>query len=217
MLPTPRLRDLLRSRHVIATMVVALAAACAGPSTTIDQTWTSPQARTQPPLQKVVTIFVSDNVTMRHSGEDRLALELTARGVEATPGYVIFRNGASNIRDLDAMKQRLRQLGYDGVVVMRIVDREQQIESVPATFDSYWGYWGPGYWGPGYWGGTSWPGYLYTETVYRLETAAYSLRDGQLLWSAVTSTVDPSNPNQLLAETTELVATRLTGVPLDEG
>lgn len=203
----------MRPRHAIATVLVALFAACAGPQTTIDQSWTSPQAQSEPPLQKVVTIFVSDNVTMRHSGEDRLALELRARGVEATPGYQIFRNGAAKVGDLDSMKQQLRQLGYDGVVVMRVIDREQQIEAVPGTFDGYWGYWGPGYWGG--WGYGD--GYLYTETIYRLETAAYSLDDGQLLWSAVTSTVDPSNSRELLKETTSLVATRLTGVPLEEG
>lgn len=198
-------------RKVIAFAFVALATACAGPSTTVDQVWTSPAARAEPPLQKVVTIFIADNLTMRHEGEDQLARDLAARGVQATPAYAIFRNGAETERDLPAMKAKLRDMGYDGVVTMRVVDREQQLESVPGTFDTYWGYWGRGYWGgPGYWGGYS-PGYVYTETIYRLETAAYSLRDGRLLWSAVTRTVDPANADEMVEETTQIIAGQLTG------
>lgn len=200
----------MTARRVVAFVFIAAVTACAGPSTTVDQVWTSPVARAEPPLQKVVTIFIADNLTMRHEGEDQLARDLAARGVTATPAYAIFRNGAKTEQDLPAMKAKLREMGYDGVVTMRVVDREQQLESVPATFDAYWGYWGWGYWGgPGF-GGYS-PGYVYTETVYRLETAAYSLSDGRLLWSAVTRTVDPTNADEMVEETTQIIAGELIG------
>jgi hypothetical protein len=193
---------MLRRALVPALMVVATA--CAGPSTTLDQVWTAPQAQAQPPLRKVVTIFISEDTTMRHSGEDRLAQQLAATGVEATPGYRVFGDNPQDLRDLDAMKAQLARMGYDGVVTMRIVDREQQINSVPASFDYYWGYWGPSYYG------YSSPGYVYTETIYRLESAAYSLRDGKLVWSALTKTVDPDSAHQLVNQTSQLVASSLS-------
>ncbi|HEY5924188.1 MAG TPA: hypothetical protein VIV11_21065 [Kofleriaceae bacterium] len=149
-----------------------------------------------------MTVFVTDNVTLRHSGEQDLARRLAATGVEATPGYVVFSNGASDVSDLDAMKVKLRELGYDGVVTMRIVDREKNIEAVPGSFDGYWGYWGPGYYSYG-------SPYAYTETIYRIEAAAYSLRDGQLMWSAITKTIDPDTTDELIEDTTEMIAGQL--------
>lgn len=210
MLPKPHLRDLVTARGVVAFCFIAAVTACAGPSTTVDQVWTSPVARAEPPLQKVATIFITDNLTMRHAGEDRLARDLAARGVTATPAYAIFRDGAQTEQELPAIKAKLREMGYDGVVTMRIVDREQQLEAVPGTFDAYWGYWGGGYWGGPGWGAYS-PGYLYTETIYKIETAAYSLRDGRLVWSAVTRTVDPTNADEMVEQTTQLVAGQLVG------
>jgi hypothetical protein len=124
--------------------------------------------------------------------------------VEATPAYSIFGDAAQNT-DLESIKDTLRNMGYDGVVTMRIVDREHNVQSVPGTFDLYWGYWGPSYWGTTYW-----PGYVYTETIYRVESAAYSLRTGQLVWSALTKTVDPTSPNELLHGTTNVIAGELT-------
>lgn len=190
--------------RVIAFGVFAMLAFACTPTTTIDQMWQSPVAQNQPPLQKVVTMFMSDNTTMRHSGEDMLARDLRLRGVEATPAYAIFGDG--KVRDLESVKSTLKSMGYDGVVTMRVVEREQDIETAPATFDGYWGYWGGGYWGAGPYGGS----YVYTETIYRLESNAYSLNSGRLVWSALTKTVDPETAHQLLDQTTEIVAGQLT-------
>jgi hypothetical protein len=150
-------------------------------------------------------MMISDNVTLRHSAEDQLARDLIKTGVSATPAYAVFGDGANQAEDVDALKAQLAQRGFDGIVTMRIVDREQRLDSVPATFDAYWGYWGPGYYG-----GYYWPGYAYTETIYRIESAAYSLRSGQLLWSALTKTVDPSSSREMVDTTTSIVAEQLT-------
>jgi hypothetical protein len=203
MLHNIHLRDLMTLRRVIALGFSAVLAAACGPTTTIDQVWQSGVATTEPPLEKVATLFISDNTTMRHAGEDQLARQLIAQGVQATPGYAIFGDG--KVKDLEAMKVQLRQMGYDGVVTMRIVDREQVVESTPATFDGYWGYWGAGYWGPGVYS----PGYVYTETIYRIESAAYSLQSGRLVWSALTKTVDPDSAHDLVEDTTEIIAGQL--------
>jgi hypothetical protein len=186
-------------RTVLGALAIAVVAAC-GPSTTIEQAWTTPKVATQPRLEKVVTMFISNNLTMRHAGEDRLAADLAAHGISATPSYLIF--GDQPTSNLPAVRERLRQMGYDGVVTMRIVDREQGVDYTPSTFDGYWGYWG-GYYGyAGYYG-------TYTYDIYRLETAAYSLATNQLVWSALTKTVDPDSAHKLLDSTSKVVATQL--------
>lgn len=192
---------ILISSLAITAGVLALGAC--GATTTIEQEWTTPTTQARIPLERVVTVFVSDNVTMRRSAEDQLARDLAMRGVQATPSYAIL--GEKELENTNAARAKLRQLGYDGVVVMRIVDREQELEYIPPTFDGYWGYWG---WYPGYTVG--WGGYPYTETIYRLETAAYSLRNNQLVWSALTRTVDPENARTLIDDTTQVVASELT-------
>lgn len=194
----------IRIQELMTVVLVGVLGVACAPSTTIDQEWVSPTARTQPPLRRVVTVFISNDITMRHAAEDELARDLALYGMQATPGYAVLGDGPTSATDLEGLKAKLRGLGYDGVVVMRVLDREQDIEAVPATFDNYWGYWGTGYWG------TGWPGYVYTETIYRLEAAAYSLRTGQLVWSATTETVDPSSSRELINETTGLVAGQLS-------
>jgi hypothetical protein len=85
MLHQLRLQDLLSPPRAIALAIAIFAGACA-PSTTIDQVWTSPRAHAEAPFRKVVTIFIANNLTMRHAGEDRLAQDLANQGVAATPG-----------------------------------------------------------------------------------------------------------------------------------
>jgi hypothetical protein len=170
-----------------------------GSSTNIDRTWTAPRAEVKP-LQKVVTVFISNDTTLRHSGEDQLVRDLRARGVDATPAYAVL--GDEKISDVKSVKSKLRERGFDGVVTMRVIDRDTGFETAPATFEGYWGYWG----GIGYSNYSD----VYVTTVYRLETAMYSLDSGRLIWSALTRTVDPDSANQLLRETTKVIASEVT-------
>jgi hypothetical protein len=185
------------ARRAIGTVVLALALGACGASTKIDQSWVAPQAATQPRMQRVATVFISDNATMRHSAEDKLASDLYYRnGIQATPGYTVLGN--IDVKNLDAVKDALRARGFDGLVTMKIVDREQTLEGTPA-YDWYWGYWGWGYGYPGY------GGYTYTETTYRVETSAYDLRNNQLVWSVMTKTTEPENARHLIDDTSTVV------------
>ncbi len=191
-------------RVLVISLVAAAFAACE-PSTTLEQVWRAPITQyQQPPLQRVVTVFIGENESMRRSAEDQLARDLLKRGVQATPAYAVL--STEERKNLDAAKQKMRSMGFDGLVTMRIVDREQDLEYAPGYWGGDWG-WG-GYYGG--WGGWYSPGYAYTETLYRIETNAYSLRTNQLVWAALTRTTDPANARQLINETTDVVAGQLT-------
>lgn len=192
------MRSPFRTANLLGLLLLLTFAAC-GSNTNIDQTWTAPRAAVRP-LQKVVTVFISDDITMRHAGEDQLMRDLRARGVDATPAYAIL--GDKKIEDVQSVKAKLRERGFDGVVTMRVVDRDTAVETAPATFEGYWGYWGT----VGYTNYTD----VYVATVYRLETAMYSLDTGRLIWSALTRTVDPDTANELLRETTKVIASEVT-------
>lgn len=190
----------VRLTKLAAIALAGLAFAACTPTTTLEQTWTMPAARNEPPLQRVVTVFSSDNVTIRRAGEDQLARDLRKKGVDATPSYAVL--ASTEPAETDATRSKLRAMGFDGMVVMTIVDRYQQLEYSPASYDWGWG-WG---WGYGYSGYGAAP---YTETVVRIETRAYSLRTNQLVWSALTRT-EGDEAGQLIDDTSEVVAGALT-------
>jgi hypothetical protein len=189
---------------LLAAAGLSVAAACY-PSTEVEQTWTSPTAMQQQPLQRVVTVFFSDNETTRRAGEDQLARELLAKGVRASPSYAVLSE--QEMPDSEAVKSKLLGMGFDGIVMMRLVDQHQELEYSPSTFSGYWSYGYPYFYSPGFYS----PGYAYTETISRVETKAYSLKSGQLVWSAVTKTTsDEEDAKDLIDQTTDVIATQLT-------
>ncbi len=195
------------TRSLIA--VVALSTfACA--TTTFQSTWRSLDAR---PLklsgQKVVGVFVSKNQTLRHRAEDAMAREISARGAQGVPAYTILTD--EEVKDRDAAKAKLEQLGFSGAVVMRIVGTQTQY-----TYESaYWNrpyylrFWGGGYWGWGW--GTVWePGYLVADKIVSVETLVYSLEQDQLVWAGVSKTVDPAQIDPFIAELATAVTKQMS-------
>jgi hypothetical protein len=199
-----KLRARRSLNRLVALAITALTFAACTPSTSIEQTWTSPTVRRDPPLQNVVTVFFSDQVTVRRAGEDQLARDLIARGVHATPSYAILQD--AELSNLDAVKSKLVTMGYDGIVTMRVVDRTQELDYMSPTFDGYWGSAYPYFYSPGYYSS----GYAYTETIVRMETNAYSLRTNRLMWSALTRTYG-DEADDLIDETSRVIASQLTG------
>jgi len=209
MISPARIRNRITRLGRLRLALVGLAlAACAGPHTSVELAWTAPNAESAQ-LHRVVTLFVSRDVALRRPAEDEMARQLAERGVEARPAYqLLSRDDLSNLNNA---KAKLRTLGYDGVVTMRIVGEEQTLNYVPPSFDAYWTwaspyfFW-PGYYAPGYYS----PGYVYTTTIVRMETEAYSLTDDRLVWAALSKTTDPGNARKLIDDVTKTVATRLT-------
>lgn len=193
----------LVSAAAAVALAVAPGAGCATTTTEIEQTWQAPSAA-QTRFTKVLAVYAGKDVTVRRSAEDRLVQRLAAQGVTARPAYAVLTD--AEIANLDAAKTKLRAQGFDGVVAMRVVDRETQVEYSPGTFDGYWGVAWP-YWGYGY--GYGYPGYAYTETIVRIETTAYSLDTNKLVWSALSATTDPASVGEMMNDVTQVVATEL--------
>jgi hypothetical protein len=185
------------NRRVFVIVLALALGACGGATTQIDQAWVAPSAAPTQQMQRVATVYLSDNVTMRHSAEDKLASDLYQIGVRAMPSYAVLGD-AIDVKDIDNIKTRLRNQGFDGMVTMKVVERQQEIESSP-SYDWYWGWYGYGYPGYGYGGD------VYTETIYRLETSAYDLRTNSVVWSVMTKTTEPENAQELINDTSKVV------------
>jgi hypothetical protein len=206
-----------RSLGVVSALLFAVLAGACASSTSVEAKWTPPPAQASVPLTKIVTVFISNSESIRRAGEDRLARELLESGTAATPAYQVIGpddraavDGVlkqSGSPQSDAIKDRLRTMGYDGIVTMQIVDKEQELVYSPSYYGSYGGYWGYGYCYPygGGWGGSS----VYTQSTYRTETTAYSLRTGRVVWAGRLKTVDPKNAKHLLGSTAKRVTHEL--------
>ena len=176
-------------------LIVTLSGACA--TTSVEESWTSRSPSSQP-LGNVVTMFISEtnSTTMRRAGEDRMAKELAHRGIRATPAYALF--GDQPVGDIEMLKPKLKQLGYDGLVTMRLIEAHQEVDYAP-------GDWGGGYW---WYGGYYSPGYVYTQTVVRMETRAYATGTGELVWSAITKSYD-DDANDVVEDASQIAAKKL--------
>ena len=140
-------------------------------------------------FKKVVVVVASPNSAVRRMYEDTFAAELRARGVEAIPSYTVVGEGQLN---KDEASAKLKEIGADGVIVTRLVDKQTVENYYPPTYSTYaapsayYGGW-YGYYSMGYSYMTS-PGYVEENKVYRLETNLYDINGDKLIWSGLTET-----------------------------
>jgi hypothetical protein len=175
--------------------LVLVVGALACSTTSFKSTWRDPTA--QPVAlrgQKVAAFVITTNESTRRAGEDVLARELSARGVQGIPGYQL--TGNKPVRDSEALRQKLEQVGMEGAVIMRVVDRRQEISYVPGgpPYSTMYGYWDYG------WGMMYSPGYMQSDTIVSVETLVYSLPQDKLLWGGVSETIDPRNVDSFIKE-----------------
>lgn len=163
-------------------------AACA--STRIVESWKAPGAG---PLrfQKVLAVAILKNQGLRQNAED--ALKGNLQKVQAVPSYTMFDLG--DLANQEKAKERLKQEGFDGVVVLRLTQSRQELtwQSYPtAPYNTFWGYYG-----------SSYPAMdMRVDTVVRVEINIYSLTEDKLVWAGVSETFNPTNSATLISEIT---------------
>jgi|MudIll2142460700_1097286.scaffolds.fasta_scaffold21730_3 hypothetical protein len=163
-------------------------------STTIEQSWRAPDVKLEA-LRNVVTVYIAPDGSIRRTIEDEMASKLARKGIRATPMYTVMSE--DDMLDRDRAKARLIAAGFDGVVAIRLVSKE----SFASSFDDYWG---------SAWPSMYDPNYAFTEVVVRVETNVYSLASDELLWSALSRTIDPASSRTVVDEVTTLVAGELS-------
>lgn len=201
---------MLRStRSVLAVTAALAAAACA--STSFNSTWRNPAA-TPGNFQgvKVAALVMSPDQSVRFGAEDALARELTARGAVGIPAYSLIPKELT--KDKEKAKEFLEKADVKGVVVMRVVGKDQQVTQTAGGL--YWGgpayatFWGGGYYGYG-WGAVYSPGYITTDTIVSVETLVYSLAQDKLVWAGQSETTNPSKVGPFISELVAKVAAEM--------
>ena len=127
---------MLRSIALVA-LAAGIAGACSN-STQYVSSWKDPTTRSFH-LTHTLAVFMTNDAGMRRMVEDRLAARLPG----GMPSYRLIPD--NEIRQLDSVKSHIAAAGFDGAVVMRLVDEQTTVEATVRDFYGYWGYWNSAY------------------------------------------------------------------------
>ena len=145
------------NRFFTATIVATAAAVTvlsAAPKFT--SVWRSPDAAAVSFAgKKVAALVITQDDSLRISGEESLVRELTARGLTSVATYRIAPK--EELQSADRAKGWFEKAGIEGVVAMRPVSNDKRTTYNPGmwvspAYSTFWGYYGYG------WGGMYIPG-----------------------------------------------------------
>ncbi len=205
-------------RFLRAGLIAVTAVALAGCATTkFASSWKAPGAG---PLnfkgKKVAALVINKEEGVRFGAEDVLARAITAEGAVGVSAYLMIPKELTE--DKAKAREFLEKNGVAGVVVMRVVGKDQEITSSPsaywggAAYATFWGTgyygsaWGGSYYGPGWGGGVYGPGYVRTDTVVSVDTLVYSLEQDKLVWAGRSRTTNPDDVRKFVTELTRHAA-----------
>jgi hypothetical protein len=184
----------------VASAVIAVATlASAGPK--FLSKWSSPEARSVSFAgKKIAAVVMSQDDSLRVSGEEALSHELTARGMQGVAAYRMIPK--EELQNPDKAKGWFERAAVEGVVAVRPVSAGKERTYTEPTvwaaphYGSLWGYYGYG------WGAMYSPGSVREDTVIVVETLIFSVPMNKLLWAAASET---RNPKTLQKFVTDLV------------
>jgi hypothetical protein len=189
------------SRLVLTVLVTALAMAACASSGRLLQSWKDPSLE-KLDFDRVVAIALVEDGPTRRLAESEMARIV---GANAVPGSQVIPE--EELRDIDKVKARVKDAGFDGAITMRLVDVETEIrdeqDPLPTAYYTFWGYYGfvtiaeRG------------PAALALDSKLQIEVNIYSLESEKLLWSGTTETMQPRLLETLVKDVADLVSKRL--------
>ena len=166
------------------------------PSTKITKSWTDPswkQADTAL-FKKVLVVCPLKSESSRRFAEDKLVASIKKMVAVQSYNYLKSSDSVQNERE-----EKLKKDGFDCIILMRLVVVDKNLSYTPGT--PYGGWYGYSY---------STPGYYSEDRTFYVETDFYSLAQKKLIWSATTSTLNPTQLDKTLNEIIVAVKTELT-------
>jgi hypothetical protein len=170
-------------------------------------TWKAPDAASVSFAgKKIAALVISQDQSLRVSGEEELARQLTSRGMTGIATYRIAPK--EELEDAEKAKGWFERAAVEGVVALRPVSAEKERTYTPETwvnpyYGSLWGYYGYG------WGSVYVPGAVRDDTVVIVETLIFSVPRNALLWAGVSETRNPKNLGKFVQDLVKETAKEL--------
>ncbi len=190
---------------IILFFIVGIVCSC-GTSTQIVKSWKEPGASVSlEEVQKILVVALVRSEASRRTIEDQLVMRLQKK---AFPSYVMMPGNLSGEEE-SAITAKLKDDGYDYVLMMRLADVDKETSYVPGSnpapfyYRGYGGYYR--YAAPYYYD----PGYYREDKNYFIETTVYSVPDNKLLWVGTSKTVNPSRIDKAVNEVADAVSKKM--------
>lgn len=196
---------------LVIAVILAGATLANAKSTKLVASWKNPQY-SGPTFHRILVIGMSAKPGVRADFEDVLAKLVARDGVEAIPGNTILLRPEGTKLDLGYLKTQVKEFKIDAVIVSRLVKVDKNVTYIPGQayvpypyYGSFYGYYGAVY--PVVYS----PDYLREDTTVRVETNVYAVRgtDGELVWTGVSDTFNPSSADKVIDGLSKLVVKEL--------
>ena len=193
-------------RAVAGLAALAVLAGCG--STSLVNMWRDPQYSAAP-VRSALVIAVRKDQVRRRIWEDTFVAALGKDGVQATPSYQIFPD---QMPDTNAVREHVRQKGYDAVIVTSRAGKQELTNYVPgyvtkepvSVYRPMWNSYVTRY------RDVYHPGYTETDTAFHIQTELWAVTgEGRLVWSGTSRTISPGSSNAFSHEVAELVVEEL--------
>jgi hypothetical protein len=189
-------------KQLFFSLVILLAASCS--STKIVSSWRDPDVTVNTAeINKFMVAALLKNQSVRRKVEDDMASYYPGKAVQS---YKEFGEGEMKDSD-DVYNQKLKSEGFDGVVIMRLLQVNKQTHYVPGSYPAYYMTW-RGYYRIA-WPAFYSPGYYTTDKTYNVEVNVYSSKRNKLIWSATTSTMNPNGNEELFAKVIKTIKDKM--------
>ncbi len=176
-----------------------------GSMTYVTDTW-SAKGFTGKKFKKLAVLAVTkDNMLARRTIEDAMVKELKASGYNAVVTYDLLAYDAfdknkdgkvDDKKEAEAMiRDKMKENNIDGIMIMKLKDTKSEQKYVPGTptympsyyYAPYYSYYFMSY------DMLYSPGYYVTNTEVYIETSIYDNDDGEVDYSMLSETVNPSS------------------------
>jgi hypothetical protein len=201
----------LQKWTLVIAVILAGATLANAKSTKLVASWKNPQY-SGPTFHRILVIGMSAKPGVRADFEDVLSKLVARDGVEAIPGNTILLRPEGTKLDLGYLKTQVKEFKIDAVIVSRLVKVDKNVTYIPGQayvpypyYGSFYGYYGAVY--PVVYS----PDYLREDTTVRVETNVYAVRgtDGELVWTGVSDTFNPSSTDKAIDGLSKLVVKEL--------
>jgi hypothetical protein len=156
------------------------------PSTQITRSWTDPawSAGDTALFKKVLVVAPLKDESSRRIVEDKLVANM-----KKVVGVASYSYLQTTDTDQEKLEEKLIKDGFDAIILMRLTDVDKSVSYTPGT--AYGGWYGYRY---------ATPGYYSEDKTFYVETNFYALRQKKLIWSATTSSFNPTQFDATLNE-----------------
>lgn len=176
----------------LAFFLVAIGFVSCSPSTKIIGSWKS-QELGQKKFKDLLILGISDNFISRKTFEEDMQVVLKEKGIESVISVdVLDPTTKMNEIQADDLVGTIRKEHSDGILTMAVIDQTSETRYVQGSAYPVGGYGFRGYYGM-YAPMAYTPGYYTEDKSYFIEIKLFDIQSNDMVWSAQSETVNPSN------------------------